>query len=578
MKRTRILCLACAAALALTTAAAGSALAKTSEPIAVGGSSDGCPTTWHYTYGQDRFYSGNLKVSISGSKGICVDVSEHNGKVKWKELKADGIEYAIIRCGYGQDYESQDDDQWLRNAKYAKKYGIKIGVYLYSYADNEVKAYGEAKHVIRCLKEAGLEPDDVELPVYYDLEEESCRPSNKMLARMTAVWCNALYKEGFKVGVYAGAYWYMSYLTNDVFGTSGLSKWVANYNSACTYCRDDSGKVVAMKNYGDYLDIWQFTSRGWSNGTVNGINRVDTNIIFADSFKTLSKKLSIPGNQISYDLNGGTNNAANPKKFSSSSQTITLSKPTKSGYTFKGWYANGTKVTTISASDYPAVTLVAKWKANKYKIDYKLDGGTNNAKNVTSYKVSKGAFALKDPTKSGYTFKGWYTSKDFAASSKVTSVAGKKNQTIAVYAKWKAKSYKLAYQLSKGSMPASYAASYKTTKRVALPLPTRSGYAFMGWYTDKACTGTPTFVIAKGATGKKTFYGKWSDKYQNAVVVADSVTARADTSDSATAKATFKKGDALCISKKSDDGTWGKVYKVGWVKLADVNITATAGA
>ncbi len=577
MKRNRILRVAAAAAaFTLTCAIACPAALAASEPIAVGGSSDGCPTTWHYTYKEKRFYNGNLKVNISGSKGICVDVSEHNGKVKWKQLKADGIDYAIIRCGYGQDYASQDDDQWLRNAKYAKKYGIKFGIYLYSYANNEVKAYSEAKHVLRCLDEAGLSSDDVALPIYYDLEEESVRPSNKMLARMTAVWCNALYKAGYKVGVYAGAYWYMEHLTNDVFDTDGLSKWVANYNSACTYCRTEQGTVDKMSNYSKYLDIWQFTSRGWSRGTVNGINRVDTNIIFNDSFTMLKKKVKIPGNQICYDLNGGTNNASNPKKFSSDKQTVTLANPTRSGYSFKGWYVYGTKVKggVISAEDYPAVTLTAKWKAKQFNISYKLNGGTNNTGNVSSRKLSKGAFTLKDPSRSGYSFEGWYTSKDFKESTKVTSVKAGNGKTVTVYAKWAAKSYKIAYKLDAGSLPSTYTGKYKVTQRVQLPLAVRDGYAFLGWYDNKSCKGTPSFVIEKGTTGKKTLYGAWSKSCKNALVTADKAEARADADAKAEVMASFVKGDALCISKTSADGKWGKVYKVGWVELSKTSLGA----
>lgn len=582
MKRKPILCgVAAACAIAL---AAGvgvpAALAATKEPIAVNGSEDGCPTTWHYTYKDNRFYSGKSKVAISGSKGICIDVSEHNGKVEWKKVAADGIDYAIIRCGYGQNYTSQDDKQWLRNAQYAKKYGIKIGVYLYSYASNEVGAYGEAKHVLRCLEDAGLTADDVELPVYYDLEEASVRPSNKMLARMTAVFCNTIAAKGYKVGVYSGAYWFMDYLTNAVFDTPGLSKWVANYNRACTYCRNETGYVDKMENYGKYLDMWQFTSRGWSRGTTNGINRVDTNIIFTDSFDKLDGKISIPGNQIAYNLDGGTNSASNPKKFSSSTVTVKLANPTKKNYTFSGWYANGQKVTSISAADYPAVTLTAKWTAKKFNVKYELNGGKNNSANPSSQKLASGALTLKNPTRTGYTFKGWYTSKDFSAASKVTSgIMGKNKETVTVYAKWSAKKYKVSYNPgTKATMPSSYTTTYKITGRSQLPLPTRSGYTFVGWFDNKSLKGTPVFWIEKGSYGAKTYYGKWSKSYQNATVEAESTVVRSSYKDTAAAKATLAKGDSLCVTKTSPDGKWMKVYKLGWVKLADIELVEKASA
>lgn len=577
MKRTTSVIAAVAAtALVAGIGFSSTAFAATKEPIAVAGSEDGCPTTWHYSYGDSRFYKGKLKVKTTGVKGVCIDVSEHNGKIDWKKIKKDGIKYAIIRVGYGQDHDYQDDKQWANNAKFikekAKDYGIKVGLYIYSYASNEVGAYGEAQHVLRCLKDQGLTSDNIELPIYYDLEHESVRPSNTMLARMTAVWCNAIAAEGYKVGVYSGAYWFMSYLTNGVFNTEGVSKWVANYNSACTYCRDESGSVVRMSLYGDYLDMWQFTSRGWSKGATKGINRLDTNFIFIDEFKKLDDKIKIPGNQIRYVLDGGKNSKSNPKKFSSSSQTVTLAKPTKTNYTFSGWYANGTKVKSISAKDYPAVTLTASWTPKKFYIDYDLNGGKNSAANVTAQKLADGALKLSNPTRTGYTFKGWYTSADFAEGSKVTSVLGKSKQTIKLYAKWTAKNYKLKYVLADGDLPAPYTTKYKITKRVQLPLPTREGYTFYGWYDNKELSGLPVFTLEKGTYGSKTLYGKWTTKYQNATVADAEVIAYANTRKGAAQKAVFKKGDALCITKFNKARTWAKVYKVGWVKTEQIKL------
>ena len=71
-------------------------------------------------------------MKTTGVKGVCIDVSEHNGKIDWKKIKKDGIKYAIIRVGYGQDHDYQDDKQWANNAKFikenAKGYGINYDV------------------------------------------------------------------------------------------------------------------------------------------------------------------------------------------------------------------------------------------------------------------------------------------------------------------------------------------------------------------------------------------------------------------------------------------------------------------
>ena len=75
-----------------------------------------------------------------GATRIGIDVSEHNGRIDWQAVKRAGVEFAIIRCGYGQDYESQHDDRWLDNVRGATAAGIPYGVYLYSYADTVAKA------------------------------------------------------------------------------------------------------------------------------------------------------------------------------------------------------------------------------------------------------------------------------------------------------------------------------------------------------------------------------------------------------------------------------------------------------
>ena len=96
------------------------------------------------------------------SRGYCtgsgylkgIDVSEHNGNIDWAKVKASGVNFAIIRCGYGSDYTYQDDKKWLQNVKGCKAAGIPFGVYLYSYAKNTTMAASEAQHVIRCLNNA----------------------------------------------------------------------------------------------------------------------------------------------------------------------------------------------------------------------------------------------------------------------------------------------------------------------------------------------------------------------------------------------------------------------------------------
>ena len=109
---------------------------------------------------------------------------------------------------------------------------------------------------------------------------------------------------------------------------------------------------------------------------------------------------------------------------------LKLKKPSKTGYTFKGWYQGKKKVTTVNVKKN--LTLTAKWKAKTYKITYKNVKGTNkNAKKFTYGKSVK----LKKLSKSGYTFMGWYSDKYFT-SKKLSKVGGKTAKNVTVYARW----------------------------------------------------------------------------------------------------------------------------------------------
>ena len=186
-------------------------------------------------------------------KGI--DVSEHNKAIDWQAVKNDGVEFAIIRCGYGSNYTSQDDKTWLYNVAECERLGIPYGVYLYSYAEDDEMAKSEAEHVLRLL--AGHHPS---YPVYLDLEESSMADADnaEQLASIATVFCEAIADAGYTPGVYANLTWWNNYLTDEAFDK--WDRWVAQYNDSCWY-------------KGEY-NVWQAAS----DGTVDGIEgNVDVN-------------------------------------------------------------------------------------------------------------------------------------------------------------------------------------------------------------------------------------------------------------------------------------------------------------
>lgn len=202
-------------------------------------------------------FINSLGQLIPHAKSKGIDVSEHQGTIDWDKVAKSDVDYVIIRCGYGDDLESQDDKQWARNVRACIDRGIPYGVYIYSYASTTEMALSEANHVIRLLRAAGADPA---YPVYLDLEDERVRELNGLGARhyaaMAKTFCDALAAAGYTPGVYANTYWWNTYLTDPVFDS--WERWVAQYNATCTY----EGRYA----------MWQCTNAGKIDGISNAVD------------------------------------------------------------------------------------------------------------------------------------------------------------------------------------------------------------------------------------------------------------------------------------------------------------------
>ena len=191
-------------------------------------------------------------------KGI--DVSEFQGKIDWEKVKNDGIEFAILRCGYGMDFSNQDDVEYERNANECERLGIPYGVYLMSYANTVEEARSEAEHVLRLI-----EGRKISLGVWHDIEDNdtSGAINKETLTNIINTFCNTIKNAGYKVGVYASLNWLENKIEKTIKDNYDI--WVAQYYSKCEY----EGKYI----------MWQHTS----SGKVNGIStNVDMNILYED--------------------------------------------------------------------------------------------------------------------------------------------------------------------------------------------------------------------------------------------------------------------------------------------------------
>lgn len=191
---------------------------------------------------------------------VGIDVSYAQGEIEWSVVQSQ-IDFAILRCGYGQDEPGQDDLMWERNAAACEELGIPYGAYFFCYARTPQEAYGEAMHALRLL-----EGKNLTYPVFYDLEYSSWQGNLKPeeYATIATIFCDVLSSYGFKVGIYSNLDWWTNRLTAPCF--DNWYRWMAQYNDTCDY-------------QGVY-HMWQYSDRG----TVEGIdgNTVDMNYTYTD--------------------------------------------------------------------------------------------------------------------------------------------------------------------------------------------------------------------------------------------------------------------------------------------------------
>jgi len=146
-----------------------------------------------------------------------------------------------------------------------------------------------------------------------------------------------------------------------------------------------------------------------------------------------------------------------------------------------------------------------------YTITYKLNGGTNPSSAPTSYTPNSGTVYLPTPTKSYYTFGGWYTSSSFSGSSVSSFNAASTTGNKTYYAKWTPTAYSITYYLNSGTNPSNAPTSYTyESSTITLPTPTRTGYNFGGWFTNSSLTGSSVNSIPANSSGNKYFYAKWN--------------------------------------------------------------------
>ena len=213
------------------------------------------------TDGDDTEIRQTSGVSKTGVLGI--DVSKWQKEIDWDKVKNEGVDFAIIRCGYRGSVTGSlvEDPYFEQNIKGARAAGIKVGVYFFTQAVNEVEAVEEASMVISLVRDYELQ-----YPVFIDTEGAggNGRADSLNVEERTAVceaFCTTVKNAGLEAGVYASRNWYNNKLTASTLESYAI--WLAEYRS--------------VPLYQGYYQMRQYTSKGKING-ING--NVDLNVSY----------------------------------------------------------------------------------------------------------------------------------------------------------------------------------------------------------------------------------------------------------------------------------------------------------
>lgn len=291
-------------------------------------------------------------------KGI--DVSRYQYSIDWNSVKNAGIDFAIIRTGFGgENWEKQTDPYFEANYAGATQNGIKVGVYHYSYATNTAMASQEADLCLSILKGRHLD-----YPVFYDVENSAQNAlSPDTLAAIVNTFASKLQQAGYKVGLYSFVNFYNAHLTSSALDS--YDKWVANTG-------------VDAPNFSKPYTMWQYGQRPVSG--ISGNTDVDycytdyagtaspvtpstpTSDLPADCFVSDTNGTYTFGSNSTYTYKITTRDTFPPTAVSSNTSAITvqLSKQLSDGFLFKITNVGAGQATiTTTAGDGRSVSFVA---------------------------------------------------------------------------------------------------------------------------------------------------------------------------------------------------------------------------
>ncbi len=237
-------------------------------------------------------------------KGI--DVSKYQGVVNWKQVKQDGIAFAVLRAGYGK-YVSQKDSMFEQNDKACRALKMPLGIYWYSYATTTEEAEQEANACLAVLKKRSYP-----LAVWYDVEDKTQMSlSRETVTAIVERFCETVKKAGYTAGIYSYQSFLESHLTKAV--REKFPVWVAHTG-------------VTETSYSMPYRMWQYSH----TGRVSGVSGdVDMNYLYGELPKDASKEKPasapvVTSEEIIYTVKKGDTLSELAQKYDSTVQKIAV--------------------------------------------------------------------------------------------------------------------------------------------------------------------------------------------------------------------------------------------------------------
>ena len=235
------------------------------------------------------------------------------------------------------------------------------------------------------------------------------------------------------------------------------AKWEINQYTVTVKPENGKADIIITQDYGTPITAPTLTREGY---TFKGWDKEIPETMPAENI-TVKAQWEINPYTITFDTNGGSEIAPITQDYGT--EITAPDNPTRKGYTFKGWDKEIPE--TMPAEN---ITVKAQWEINQYTITFDTNGGSEIAPITQDYGTE--ITAPDNPTRKGYTFKGW----DKEISETMPA------ENITVKAQWEINQYTITFDTNGGSEIAPITQDYGT--EITSPdNPTRKGYTFKGW-------------------------------------------------------------------------------------------------